>query len=206
MGFLHKFIPRFGRREVPHQVYTGKSWKKGKTADLLLQLTRVKGITTQADAARVLGVSRQRLSQLVYQLGLDELKRKPTLKHTVTCPDCRGVREFSDSELKRRKTQYCRSCSSRRTSTRQEQDMPPPPRLCASPKCRKTARWRGLCHHHYNHMIGKSSGFRDYPYAKQPFCGVEGCNLEHYARGKCRNHYARMRNRETGRVKVSPTS
>jgi hypothetical protein len=64
---------------------------------------------TQAEVARDLGVTRQRISQITKRYGVRFESRRKVIKE-VCCPACGLVRRLSPAEARRRKTSYCRDC------------------------------------------------------------------------------------------------
>ena len=61
---------------------------------------------TQAEAARRLGVSRQRVSLIATSDRL-RFKRKAVELIRLTCPICGTARQLPRGEAERRKTEYC---------------------------------------------------------------------------------------------------
>jgi YD repeat-containing protein len=109
----------------------------------LMRLIEDGKVTSQSDAARQLGVSRQRVHQILAKEGSDFARRvdrpscrqcgrrlahpngrsasdglckmcRPPQRVVLTCPDCGAVREAPSSILKTMKSERCVTCSRRR--------------------------------------------------------------------------------------------
>ena len=89
-----------------------KSVPASSTAKKLLKLLATKPIRTQAEAGRMLGVSRERVRQLVGVLGLELNQRRDAVKINVKCRSCAVEKLRSAAELRQlRYPDYCEWCS-----------------------------------------------------------------------------------------------
>ena len=83
---------------------------ESSTAVRLVELLATKPVQTQAEAGRMLGISRERVRQLVGALGLELNQRRP--KSIVTCRSCGAGTPRSAAELRRLKhPDLCKWCA-----------------------------------------------------------------------------------------------
>lgn len=89
--------------------------KYGKTATRLIRLIEKGGVSSQACAAGVLGVSRQRVNQIIAAEGLTLGKQhQPNIRIKWPCPSCGTTVKMWTSARNGRKTAFCRPCSRKR--------------------------------------------------------------------------------------------
>ena len=160
------------------------------TTERLVRLVESGKAQSQACAARALGVSRERVRQIVNEQGLT-IKRfyQPNTLISWPCPGCGRTVEMWSARRNNRKTAYCQSCKRRCF------DAPAPTRpLCSVGSCQRQVVAGGRCAGH--NMRWKQGR----PLDKTPLlaraqvghCSTADCPNQHYAKGVCRLHYYRI--------------
>ena len=166
---------------------------KHPTTLRLIQLVEDGKVINQACAAQLLGVSHQRVQQIVKAEGLmlGSQHQKNTLIEWP-CPECGIAVQMWTVSRNLRQSAYCRACS-----TRARERPVPVAALCSVAQCKRDARTRGLCMGHFNRWQNDGAAFdtgavQEYGH-RGTGCTEEECPNGYYAKGLCRSHYARLR-------------
>ena len=185
-----------GKPVLPPKIREPKPVRpKHPTTLRLLRLVENGQVVNQACAATLLGVSHQRVQQIVKAEGL-RLGRtwQPNTLITWPCPDCGADVQVWTKHLRDRKTVYCGACS-----TRARERPVPTLRSCSVSGCVRGDYSRTFCMGHYSRWRSEGDGFDKAPIEEYPHryigCSRASCSNGHYAKGLCKNHYARNRTR-----------
>ena len=139
----------------------GRKWTQGAprpkhpTTLRLIQLVEDDKVINQACAAQLLGVSHQRVQQIVKAEGLmlGSQHQKNTLIEWP-CPECGLAVQMWTVSRNQRQSAYCHACS-----TRARERPVPVAVLCSVAQCGRDARSRGLCLGHFNRWQNDGAAF-----------------------------------------------
>ncbi len=163
----------------------------------LKYLIREDMVTSQTDAAKMLGVTHQRVQQICKEEGLDLGKRIPIPMVKWECPRCRQVLTMNESQKKHRKTEMCSKCAAgvAATKTHREKNTD----SCSITGCDQRMRARGWCQKHYSRWRnnGDPNDPGRYSYERSHTLQCTICGDPHYSKGLCRSHYNKERYRHT---------
>ena len=163
------------------------------TTERLVRLVEQGEVINQACAALVLGVTRQRISQIVRKEGLSLglAKGQPNTLIDWPCPNCGTKVEMWTNRRNARSSAYCTSCSHHFRSGRAFKGGRQA-RRCSVSSCDSPHRARGWCASHYYRWKG-GFGSMGTPIQRRPrsegACSADGCAEPHRAKGLCAAHY-----------------
>ena len=160
------------------------------TTERLVRLVEQGEVINQACAARVLGVTKERVRQIVNAEGLALGRRmQPNTLITWPCPNCGTSVEMWTVRRQKRRSAYCTSCARHLNTGRPfgayRQNL-----QCSAPGCHRQRRARGWCQTHYARW---KKGQDMAPPIRAHFgterCKAQGCQERHSAKGLCLAHY-----------------
>lgn len=157
------------------------------TTERLIRLIDKDAVSSQKCAADVLGVSKQRVHQIVHEEGLSlgrTLQRNTLI--SWPCPGCGAAVRMWTKARSVERTTYCRSCSARRFA-----GVKPTGRRCTVPHCENAHQARGYCHPHYYRWRRYGDAVKGKVITPVPACSAEDCSARSHTRGFCRLHYTR---------------
>ena len=162
------------------------------TTERLVRLVESGKAQSQACAGRALGVSRERVRQIVKAEGLTlgHHTKQPNTLISWPCPACGKSVEMWTVWRQQRRSAYCTSCArhlnARRSFGARRQKL-----QCSAPGCHRQRRARGWCPTHYKRW---KKGQDMAPPIRTHFgterCKAQGCQERHNAKGLCLAHYA----------------
>jgi len=135
----------------------------------------------------VLGVSRERVRQIVNQRNLTLNAKQPNTLISWPCPGCGDEVSMWTATRNLRRTVYCKSCS----AFYRPNKLIPLDLECSIPDCPELRRARGYCINHWKRWRRHGDPLGGGPSKLRPkrFCSETGCPRRHYARSLCRSHY-----------------
>jgi predicted RNA-binding Zn-ribbon protein involved in translation (DUF1610 family) len=94
------------------------------TTEQLKEIIDAGVCTTQLEAAKIIGISRERVRQIVKKQGWEFGKKMTPFKEILwPCPDCGTEVRSDSSHINQRKTSYCQPCAAHHTSHMQASEM-----------------------------------------------------------------------------------
>ena len=163
------------------------------TTERLVRLVEQGEVINQACAARVLGVSKERVRQIVNAEGLALGRRmQPNTLITWPCPNCGKSVEMWTTQRNHRKGAYCPPCASHFGTLGQERRRVG--RSCEVLGCERPHRARGWCATHYlRWKNGQAQGPIRRRSGTAVGCSKALCDEPHDSKGLCRLHYRMLR-------------
>ena len=162
-------------------------------ADEVAALIATGKMESQTCVARIVGVARERVRQIVNRRGLDFKRRSKPLEWP--CPRC-GAKVVSNTMKigKTKITPFCRRCSSAGDKPNIRKN-----RRCSVMNCPRLRAARGYCQTHYSRLRKFGDVLARSPvetrFGRQG-CLAIACDGRHHARGYCRAHYDQLCTRE----------
>ena len=164
----------------------------GSTTQRLVQLVADGAVCNQTSAARILGVTHQRVQQIVKAEGLSLNAYQPNTLISWPCPNCGKPVEMWTTQRSAKTTAYCQPCARHfgilgRPKARTT-------RRCSAPGCERPHAARGWCRTHYRRWtMNQSMAIPIGLFRGTQGCSENGCSESHYAKGLCRSHYNKSR-------------
>lgn len=189
-GVVHNTGKGLRERQLKLPSILPRSREPGETTIKLIGLIDKGQVCTQRIAAEKLGVTYQRVQQIMTENGLKfrNPRQQPNTPLEWPCPRCGGIVKTTTVLVKKwRRGPFCKKCAG-------SAPLPTSPVLqCAVEVCIREARTHGFCGAHYERKRrGQRMDTSIAEYSHRNLgCRVNDCKDEHYAKKFCRRHHAR---------------
>ena len=188
-------IPSGGVAQQP----LGARGRRLSVADRVEALIATGKMQSQVCVARIVGVSKQRVHQIVHKRGL-ALKPSPEVVLEWPCPRCgQTAKSATGVRVRFRRTAFCKVCSHTGDNRGHKGYR------CSVLGCNRMRAARGYCQTHYMRLIRHGDADVGRPIKAKAACQgcvVDRCPEPHYSRGHCRRHYDQLRSRERDGVEA----
>lgn len=174
--------------------------QRPSTADRVEALIATGKMESQVCVAQIVGVSKQRVNQIVLKRALPLRPEENTILRWP-CPRCGITVRRTKGEVDRRKTKgaFCSKCAYSGDHARKNY-------RCCVVGCGRSHRARGYCSAHYYRLVRHGSVDAEHPiesrFAGHQGCVVKSCPEKHESLGYCRLHYLQQRYREKAGIET----